>query len=165
MICHASRFFVGGMIDSGHSPTPSVRNAFNSLMGKIWDEIRDFLAIHYRYNTRLNTPFWQACREKVALHGAEPIVEYYRENGPAQLLNLSVLPPDTSVFRLDGFYTLLLGQQVPHRRQHEPTAQERAVMQEHREQIAQLARNGFTMAEGLQLIRSPYWSWTPGFYQ
>ena len=165
MICHATRFLVGGLFDSGCAPTPTVRTAFNTLMGKVWDEIRDFLAIHYRFNTRCDTPFWRECRERVALHGAEPIVEYYRENGPSQLLNLGVLVPESSVFRLDGFYTLLLGQKVPHRRMQESTPQELAVVQEHRHHFARVAKQGFNIAQGLELIRSPRWTWTPGFYK
>jgi tryptophan halogenase len=77
-------------------------------------EIRDFLAIHYRFNTRLDTPFWKHCREATALHGAERIVDYYSENGPSNAFAGDLLTPETSIFQLEGFFALLLGQRVPH---------------------------------------------------
>ena len=35
-----------------------VNNRYNA---RAWDDIRDFLAVHYKFNTRIDTPFWRAC--------------------------------------------------------------------------------------------------------
>ena len=130
----------------------------------MWEEIRDFLAVHYRYNTRLDTPFWQHCRRATALHGAARIVEYYAENGPSNAFALDLLTPETSIFHLEGFYALLLGQRVPHRRVRPPTAAEQQTLAALRATNLAHARAGFDVAESLALIRSPRWQWTPGFY-
>ena len=45
-------------------PTPSWIDIFNQSHATRWDTIRRFLAIHYRYNTRLDNAFWRACRKK-----------------------------------------------------------------------------------------------------
>ncbi len=131
----------------------------------MWDEIRDFLAIHYRYNTRLDTPFWQHCRRETALHGAERIVRYYEENGPSTAFAGELLTPETSIFHLEGFYALLLGQKVPHRCVRPPTAAEQKIVADLRARQLHHARHGLGVAESLALIRGPHWTWTPGFYQ
>jgi tryptophan halogenase len=165
MICHAARFLAGGLLDSDCAPPASLRDSCNRILTALWDEIRDFLAIHYRFNTRLNTPFWQASRHGVALHGAERIVRFYQENGPSTFAALDVLNPAGSIFQLDGFYTLLLGQRVPHERVAPPPPAEQQKWSEHAARHQALARNALTAAEALQYFHNPGWQWTPGFYR
>jgi tryptophan halogenase len=136
----------------------------NRLAGRQWDAYRDFLAVHYRFNERIDSPFWDHCRRHTALHGAERIVEFYRENGPSALLEEDVLPRHTSIFGLDGFYTLLLGQKVPHAATQPLSGPDRVAWQRHRRNVAKVADAGLTMEESLRLIMSPEWTWTPGFY-
>ena len=76
-----------------------------------WDDIRNFLAIHYKFNSLSDTPFWRACRADTPLHGAQNVVDYYRENGPS-ILGGSMLVHAASPFRLDVYLTLLVGMRV-----------------------------------------------------
>ena len=99
----------------------------------------------------------------VNLAGAEEIVEYYQEHGPSALWAPTLVDP-IDPFRLDGYFTLLLGQQVPYRRQYTPTPQEQYVWQELQAEWATAAYNGLTVEEALKVVRSPQWQWTPGFY-
>ncbi len=165
VICNAARALAVALNDSERDPQPTGRDAFNKIVTRMWDEIRDFLAIHYRYNTRLDTPFWRHCREATALHGAERIVRYYEENGPSTAFACELLTPETSIFHLEGFYALLLGQKVPHRRVRPPTAAEQAIVDNVRDTHLHHARHGFGVVESLALLRGPHWTWTPGFYQ
>jgi tryptophan 7-halogenase len=164
VICQSVRFLAGALDENDCEVSPSMRESCDRILRNLWDEIRDFLAIHYRFNTRLETPFWNACRNDVALHSAESIVQHYRENGPAMFAQLDVLPPSLSIFQLDGFYTLLLGQKVPHERLHTPTPLELAKFNAHRLANAVGGKNGLSIAEALQFIRHPQWKWTPGFF-
>jgi tryptophan halogenase len=164
-ICNCSRVLVGVLKDNQLEPTPSNRKLYNSLSAMIWDEIRDFLAIHYKYNTRIDSPFWEHCRNDTALHGAEPIVEYYRENGPTSAFEIMLLPRDTSVFRLDGFYTILMGQKVPYQKKIEREAGEVRVWNEFKKNCRKIAKSGMSVEEGTKIIRSPQWQWTQGFYR
>jgi tryptophan 7-halogenase len=165
VICNAARALAVALADSERDPQPTIRDAFNKVVTRMWDEIRDFLAIHYRYNTRLDTPFWRHCRESTALHGAEPIVRYYEENGPSTAFAGELLTPETSIFQLEGFYALLLGQRVPHRCIRPLTADEQKIVTHLRDAQLHHTRHGFGVAESLALIRGPHWTWTPGFYQ
>ena len=165
VICNASRALAIALADSECDPQPTMRDVFNSTVTRMWDEIRDFLAIHYRYNTRLDTPFWQHCQRDTALHGAARIVRYYEENGPSTAFAGDLLTPETSIFHLEGFYALLLGQRVPHRRIRPHTAAEQQALATLRATNLAHAQRGLGVEESLALIRGPYWQWSPGFYQ
>ena len=86
---------------------------FNSRASRAWDTIRSFLAIHYRFNRRLDTPFWRACLTDVDLAGAAGVVEFYQENGPSVMWRDTLLDR-FDLFKIDGYWTLLVGQKVPY---------------------------------------------------
>ena len=68
-----------------------------------------------------------------------------------------------SIFRLDGFYTLLLGQKVAH--QAPPlSGPDQIIWQRHRKAMAAQAARGLSMEESLRIMQDPRWQWTPGFY-
>jgi tryptophan halogenase len=165
VISNACRALVCALADSECDPPPTLRESYNRVVARLWEEIRDFLAIHYRYNTRRNTAFWQHCREKTALHGAERIVAFYEENGPSNAFACDLLPPENSIFQLEGFFALLLGQKVPHRRARQLTPAEQLTLTALQWANLAVAREGFSVMESLALVRGPHWQWDPRFYQ
>ncbi|MSR13263.1 MAG: tryptophan 7-halogenase [Gammaproteobacteria bacterium] len=86
-------------------------------MNDLWDQLRWFLAIHYRFNRRLDTEFWRAARADADISGARDRLELFCERAPLSdrpSLFYSIIPPD--FFSGDhAFDTLLLGQGVPAR--------------------------------------------------
>ena len=56
--------------------------AMNREVAGMWDYLRGFLAVHYRFNRGYDTPFWDWCRHEVDLAGAAPIVDLWREGAP-----------------------------------------------------------------------------------
>ena len=157
-ICAESALLFEVLEDANGTPTPSQVRYFNERVGESWDNIRRFLAIHYKFNTRLDTPFWRTCRAETELAGAEPILEFYQENGPTDLAKQSLLSRYDQ-FTIDGWLTLLVGMQVPHRRPHSPTPAEARVWAEVRAKLREKARQAFTVHEALTLVRSPRWRW------
>jgi tryptophan halogenase len=164
VISNACRALVVALADSELDPQPTLRESYNRIVAQMWTEIRDFLAIHYRYNTRLATPFWQHCQHATALHGAQRIVDFYTENGPSTAFAGELLTPETSIFHLEGFYALLVGQRVPHRCIRPLTPVEQKSIANLRATNSAHARAGMGVAESLAIIRDPRWQWTPGFY-
>lgn len=156
VICNESRALAESLADG--PPTPSRRRVYNEFVARYWDDIRDFLAVHYRFNGRLNTPFWQHCRNECVLHGAAGIVEWYQENGPSQIPRNVLLHPQNP-FGLEGYYTLLLGQRVPYDGVHQPGAKEEAVLKTHRQQMRAAAARALTVPDCLAAMRSPQWRW------
>ncbi len=112
--CIAVSFLTTAMEQCAASPTESWIKMFNQAFRRRWDGIRKFLAIHYRFNERLNTPFWRACREKVELAGAEPIVEFFQQNGPERHFQHYMLDKDDLFFASQRTrLSMLLGMGVP----------------------------------------------------
>ncbi len=90
---------------------PNMESVANERYRLLWDEVRDFLAVHYRFNRKRNTPFWQHCREYTDLAGAADMVELYKRFGPSTLC--TTVLPSGHVFGYDGFMAMLIGQRVP----------------------------------------------------
>src|SRR5262249_4506696 len=93
VICDESRFLVQILRDCDRQPTRSLVESYNVLVANEWDQIRQVLGVHYRFNDRLETPFWRACRADVDLVAADPFVDFYRENGPSTFARNTVLQP------------------------------------------------------------------------
>lgn len=157
-ICSAARALAETLAESGGHINPALQRQFNHFNARSWDSIADFLAVHYKFNTRLDSPFWRACHADVSLRGAEPIVDFYRANGPSQLWRLTLEDP-LCRFRLDGYYTLLVGQKVPHARLGVATERELAAWQKLRAATHRYAAGAFSVPEALDVVRSAAWEW------
>jgi tryptophan halogenase len=164
VICADAQTVTEVLRDQGGRITPSHIRGFNERTAASWRTIRQFLALHYKFNTRLETPFWRACRADVDLAGAEPIVDYYRENGPSTLYRTTLID-EMDQFHYDGYLAMLVGQQVPHEAKFVPTDEEREVWRQIQAANRAKARQGFTVAEALSTIRLPQWQWDQDFYK
>lgn len=147
------------LVDSSMAPPPSGIKLYNSFICQLWDDVRDFLAVHYRFNERIDTPFWRAARGEVALCGAEPIVEFYQENGPSAL-GKHLMFTGTNPYGLEGYLAMLVGQKVPHAKPLHVSPGERRAFEGHRKQFNSLARMGFDVKQTLNWIRKPSWTWS-----
>jgi tryptophan halogenase len=50
---------------------PSLIDFANQSVGAHWDFLRWFLAVHYKFNSRLDTPFWRAARADTDVSGID----------------------------------------------------------------------------------------------
>jgi tryptophan halogenase len=158
VIAFQSRTLTEILRDGDQEASQFRRDQYNSLHRHNWDSIRDFLAVHYRFNTRLESPFWRHCREHCDLAGAIPALECYQENGPSSYYEQTVFDrPDQ--FGLAGYFALLIGQKVPVRNPYQPSADEQRIWESARRQHAAFATRGATVAQTLAAIRSPKWRW------
>jgi len=130
----------------------------NKLHCGEWAMIRQFLAIHFKFNTRFETLYWQACRRDAELEGAADIVEHYQEYGPSGVWRATLIPPNDA-WQMEGYLSLLLGQQVPYRKTYTPSAQDLLAWQQIRQRIREKVGHAFTVPEAFRLIRSPGWAW------
>ncbi|HUR44290.1 MAG TPA: tryptophan halogenase family protein [Candidatus Saccharimonadales bacterium] len=147
------------LVDSECAPTPTLIKLYNDYNAQAWDDIRDFLAVHYKFNTRLDTPFWRACRADTQLHRAEFLVEFYKENGPSVVAGAQLLHPSNS-FGMDGYLALLIGQDVPHAKPFTPSAQEQKSWRERTNTWVLEARRAMDVRQCLEAIRRPGMKWS-----
>ena len=158
VICVQASTLADSLLDSLCEPTPSLIKLYNDYNGAQWDDIRNFLAVHYKFNTRVETPFWKACQEDTALHGGEAVVEFYRENGPSVLAGVALVHP-TNSFKIDGYVAMLVGQKVPYDKTYAAPPQERLFWTQHCKALGEQARQGMTVEESLRAIRQPGLNW------
>lgn len=160
VICSSARALAESLAAAGGEVNAAIRDEFNHYNARSWDTIADFLAVHYRFNSRLDTPFWRECRAHVELRGAERIVDFYRANGPSQLWRLTLEDP-VCRFRLDGYYTLLVGQKVPHAQMNIATERERRTWEQLRAATAHYGARGISVVDTLKRLRAGNWRWKP----
>jgi tryptophan halogenase len=162
-ICDESDSLVNSLVESNHRPTPTIVRHYNRRNAGKWDNIRDFLGIHYKFNTALDTPFWRECRASVDLGNAAEVVEYFQENGPGTFHRPTLLD-SLSQFGLEGYWSLLIGQKVPVERPYVISDSERTVWRQIQQAFKAKAEAGVSIPEVLALIRSPGFRWPPSLY-
>lgn len=156
VICVQTSTLADALIDSLQSPTRTMIDHYNRYNAAQWDDIRDFLAVHYKFNTRSDSQFWRACRAETALGGGQVVVDFYRENGPSALLAGILLHP-TNSFGLDGYLALLVGQAVPHEKQYHPSPAEQKAWRERLADFDAQAQQSLSVKECLQALRRAGW--------
>ena len=159
VICVEANTLADALLDSLAAPSPTLIKLYNDYNAQAWDDIRDFLAIHYKFNTRLDTPFWRACRHDTQLHGAEFLVDFYKENGPSVVAGAQLLHPSNS-FGMDGYLALLVGQEVPHAKPFTPPPNEAKVWRDRCNTWAMEARRAMDVRQCLEAIRRPGMKWS-----
>jgi tryptophan halogenase len=152
VICVESSTLADSLVDAMQDPMPSMQRMYNKYNTDGWDDIRDFLAVHYAFNTRLNTEFWRACRSDTDLAGAAPVVEWYRENGPSALVK-GILIPEQNSFGLEGYLAMFVGMKVPHAREYSPPAAEQKAWRDRRDAYGVAAEKAMTVSECLGSLR------------
>ncbi len=163
-LCFALQVAVAVLVDSGCDPAPSMSGLFNLSNGRNWDSIRAFLALHYKFNTRLDNAFWRECREKADLAGAEPLVEYYQENGPSALFKIGLIDK-YDIFSAEGYLAMLIGMKLPCRHSYAASAGERETWSKIRRLHAQKADEGLSNREAMAMLKNPQFAWDPAFYK
>ena len=159
-ICQEAHGLAQALIETDRQPRPLTVDRYNCRIARRWDDIRDFLGVHYKFNTHFDNAFWRACRADVDIGAAADVVDFYREHGPTSLFQLDVTHYDNQ-FGLEGYWSLLVGQKVPFRKTHVPTADERAKWESIRSTFKAGAKNGFTVKELLETIRAGRGAFAP----
>ncbi|MDH3583696.1 MAG: tryptophan 7-halogenase [Phycisphaerae bacterium] len=151
------QYLVQGMKDGDRRIVPELREVQNRRYRQIWDDIRDFLAVHYRFNHRCDSAFWTHCREETDLGGAGDLIDLYRAAGPTR--RIESLLPDNSIFGYTGYVTLLMGQGVESELTWRPGEEELRAWESVRQGYRTTAASAVPVREALELVRSPRWNW------
>ena len=136
-----------GLIDSERALTDSLRNLLNERFASTWDDVRDFLALHYKYNQKLDTPFWQHCRAESPLGPIQDMVDHYAEVGPSRFL--ARLTTNATMFGYGGYASMLLGLRVPTSANPQLTRKERERWDAYRKSNAAAASQTLQMRQAL----------------
>lgn len=153
IICEEVKRLAQLLLHSNQTPTPTLRAVHNRVMANEWESIRGFLAIHYKFNDRLDTPFWKAARADVEVAGAKTFIDFYSENGPLIVHDHALLGRD-DIFGLEGHVTLMLGQRIPYSNIPPISPDEWSAWRGFQARNREIARNGIDIRQMLDGIRS-----------
>ena len=62
--------------------TDEMIGRYNRRIAAKWDHLRWFVAMHFRFNGKLDTPFWQDCRREADVSGIAAYIDFFERNGP-----------------------------------------------------------------------------------
>ena len=159
VLCVELRALVGSLLEGRLTVRPSLVSLYNQFSNGVWNEIRDFLAIHYKYNSKIDSPFWRECQAQVLPAGAERIVEFYEENGPTRFAR-DFLLPKASQFGIEGWWALLIGQKLPWKMEAVSPTESR-LWKERQVRLNRAVESALTTEEALESVRDPsYWKLT-----
>ncbi len=158
IVCSHVQTLVDFLIHSKLQPPPTLRDLYNDLTGATWNDIRDFLALHYKINTAIDTPFWRHCRADTDLSAIAPLLEFYEQNGPTGFCRYR-LPRTENDFGLEGFLVMLVGNRYPYRARHVASPAEQAIWERRRASFRAEAQNALNVKETLAYVRHPGWQW------
>jgi tryptophan halogenase len=111
VLCIELRALTASLREGQLKTRPSLIGLYNRFSKNVWEEIHAFLMIHYKFNTLMDTPFWEHTRGLPLPPIAERIVDYFKENGPSTFARDWLLP-QISQFGVEGWWALLVGQKV-----------------------------------------------------
>lgn len=89
-----------------------LKQSLSTSVAKLWEYIRWFLSVHYRFNTRVRSKFWDACRNQADITGAQAIVEAFQKTSSALRAGVVQGPGGGHNFDGFGYDVLLLGQRI-----------------------------------------------------
>ena len=99
--------------------TPQMRKVVNRRINAQWDYLRWFLAVHYKFNRKIETDFWRECHSHVDVSGLEDMIALYKEGGlltnrgsATRSAISDTLAKEDRTFGLQGLDAILLAQGV-----------------------------------------------------
>lgn len=157
-IIYATRWLIQLLTAASFQPLESTQQRYNTEMGRAWDEIRDFLAFHYKFNHRIESAFWSHCHHDTSLGSYQGVLDFYLDQGPGPLI-IHEIPHKPNIYGVEGFLAMLVGMKVPYKRRHVPTPAEQQAWKRHGAAMAAKAISGVDSVKALAAIRSPGWVW------
>jgi len=154
MVCEQ----IGLMVEmlSSDGPVETSRVIYNQSIAERWDGLRWFLALHYRFNQRLDSVFWKDARVDTDISGAEVLVDAYQTRsplrfwGPEAVKSFGSVAP--TIYGLAGVDCMLAGMGLETERfsSPEPEATWRARLQK----VEVLARSGLSVDDALAYVEA-----------
>ncbi|MEH1969459.1 tryptophan 7-halogenase [Nostoc sp.] len=145
------------LIDSDQQPTPALINLANRAIAEKWDDIRDFLSIHFKFNHRIKSEFWQQCWHQTDIGDAEAIVDFFQHNGPSSIGQILLRP--NSVFGYNGYLNLLMGQRVATKYQSHNDTWDLDRWRQIQNYFTKQCTNALSIHEAIQVVKERKCQW------
>ena len=94
--------------------------SINKEIAATWDSFRGFLGVHYKFNSKVDSPFWEWCRENCEIGNAEEIVRLFRQRPPLSRghygTSTGYVAYEPLIFNAYSYDSILIGQNVEARK-------------------------------------------------
>lgn len=95
----------------------TLQKRINDDINGHWDYLRDFLALHFKYNKKFDTKFWKECREDIDISSIQWMIDLYHETGllgsaDKSLRRMIEGSIKDDIFGLDAFDVIMMGQGI-----------------------------------------------------
>ena len=87
------------------SLSPTIRDEYNRQLRQLYDQVRDFIILHYTATERDDTPFWDYCRNMPIPESLEHKIDLFREGG-------RVFRYEDDLFAQTSWVAVFLGQNI-----------------------------------------------------
>jgi tryptophan 7-halogenase len=146
-------FLAQSLVDCDGVVRPTIVKQFNKHWRRLLEGEREFLGLFYKYNTTDDTGFWRDARALAYLGSLEEIVRCYQDVGPDSI-HRNLLLAENDPIGLEGYFSVLIGQKVPHR-PWTPPAAELQSWETIQDSCRRRAASAFTVADALAYFASP----------
>jgi len=147
----------GVLVDGDGRIWPEVIREENRQFQRSWDEVRDFLALHYKFNFHSDTPFWQHCQNETDLGFTKELVEMYSKIGPHR--SCEGLIPLESMFSFDGYLAMLIGMRVPTTYTNQFSVTDKEDYARYRDRIRADVSQALTVRQAHQAVATNQFQW------
>jgi tryptophan halogenase len=147
----------GVLVDGDGRVWPEVIQEENRQFRRSWDEVRDFLALHYKFNFHSDTPFWKQCQNDTELGFTKELVEMYAKIGPHR--SCEGLIALESMFSFDGYLAMLIGMKIPTEYKNRFSADDQADYSKYRDRIRTDVSHGLTVRQTHAAIGNNQFQW------
>lgn len=157
VICNQCKLLVEMLKQSSMQVNDPMRKMINELQETEWLVIRDFLGLHYKLNTAMDTPFWKRCRAETDLSGIQDALDFYHANGPSSFVGYML--PNYNDFGVDGFLAMLINNNAPYENKVEIPNADMSQWAQRAYQFGQQAKASMPVKEALKITRDKRWRW------
>lgn len=88
----------------------------NQEIAATWDTFRWFLGMHYKFNRKLDSPYWKWCSENTEIGDAGLVIDLFLQRPPLSASHFGTHSPFTAlealVFNSYSYDTLIYGQKI-----------------------------------------------------
>ncbi|HEV8608046.1 MAG TPA: FAD-dependent oxidoreductase [Tepidisphaeraceae bacterium] len=152
VLAFQSQWLAQSLVDCDRTVRPTIMRQFNKRWRRLVEGEREFLGLFYKYNTRLDTPFWHEAQRSAHLGSLEEVVRCFKDVGP-DAIHRSLLLAENDPIGFEGYFSVLIGQNVAHGGWTPPAAEMQS-WKAIEESWQRRASAGFTVEEALRYFAS-----------
>ncbi len=114
MICRQIQDFIS-LFPETIGEESGLSEIYNRKTVDNWDRLRWFLSVHFRFNKKIDSKYWETVRAETDISGIQHLVELFKQGSPLSLRFDPSMLGTIPFYGIEGLDCILMGQQVESR--------------------------------------------------